>query len=212
MDERALRELRELERRDDDLALRIERLRSLDEEVAAVRARAEAIDSFFAAYPSAETRLREASTAAAEELDARRAELAKAEALLERAKGDAVIGAEHAVARAHDHIAVAEARVARAAAERDELEHAASALPEELPGLASRAAAVGEGAAPDDAPQALIEWASRAHASIFAALAQLDEQRARLIHEANELATMLLGEPTYGSTPAQARARVEARG
>ena len=31
-----------------------------------------------------------------------------------------------------------------------------------------------------------------------------------MIREANELASMLVGEPTYGSTVAQARARVEA--
>jgi hypothetical protein len=39
---------------------------------------------------------------------------------------------------------------------------------------------------------------------------QLDAQRERIIREANELGTMLLGEPTYGSTAAQVFARVEA--
>ena len=34
-------------------------------------------------------------------------------------------------------------------------------------------------------------------------------QRERVIREANELATMLLGEPAYGATVAQALARVE---
>ena len=56
----------------------------------------------------------------------------------------------------------------------------------------------------------LVDWAARAQASLFVAVGQIDTQRDRVIREANELATMLLGEPTYGATPEQARARVEA--
>ena len=55
----------------------------------------------------------------------------------------------------------------------------------------------------------LIEWASSKHAELFVALGQLDTQRERVIREANELATALLGEPTFGSTPAQVLERVE---
>jgi hypothetical protein len=54
----------------------------------------------------------------------------------------------------------------------------------------------------------LAEWASRAHAELFVAAGQLDAQRDRVIREANELATMLLGEPTYGATVAQLAQRV----
>jgi len=54
----------------------------------------------------------------------------------------------------------------------------------------------------------LVEWASHAHAELFVAAGQLDAQRDRVIREANELATMLLGEPTYGSSVAQLAQRV----
>jgi hypothetical protein len=54
----------------------------------------------------------------------------------------------------------------------------------------------------------LVEWSSHAHAELFVAAGQLDAQRERVIREANELATMLLGEPTYGSTVGQLAERV----
>jgi hypothetical protein len=56
----------------------------------------------------------------------------------------------------------------------------------------------------------LIEWASYTHAKLFVAAGQIATSRERLIREADELASMLLGEPTYGATIAQALARVEA--
>jgi len=37
----------------------------------------------------------------------------------------------------------------------------------------------------------------------------IDSSREQIVREANELASMLLGDPTYGSTVAQALARVE---
>jgi hypothetical protein len=64
---------------------------------------------------------------------------------------------------------------------------------------------------PDVPPlsDSLIDWASRAHAELFVAAGQIDVQRERIIREANELASMLLGEPTYLTTVAQALTRVE---
>ena len=63
---------------------------------------------------------------------------------------------------------------------------------------------------PDVAPLggSLVEWASHAHAELFVASGQLDVERERVIREANELATMLLGEQTFGSTVERALARV----
>jgi hypothetical protein len=69
--------------------------------------------------------------------------------------------------------------------------------------------AIGDVPRPGEGPAALVEWASRAHAALFVASGSVDTQRERVIREANELATAILGEPTYGSTVAQARARVE---
>lgn len=206
-----LSDLKALELRDSELAARGERLQAAADEAAAVRARAEEIDAFFTAYPSAETRAREALAAAEGDLEARRAEAAAAQAELAHAQSaDERAAAERAVGRAQDHLEIAEGRVGRAVAERDALERNAAAMPEELRSLAARAAVVAEGDAPGDAPRELADWAARMQASLFVAAGQIDNQRERIIREANELATMLLGEPAYGATPAQARARVEA--
>jgi hypothetical protein len=112
-----------------------------------------------------------------------------------------------AVDRALDHIAVAQARLDRAEAALVELERETVDLPHELDELDARARKLPE--APE-VTGSLVEWASRAHAEAFVAAGQIDTERERIIRQANELATMLLGEPTYGSTPAQALARVEA--
>ena len=208
MDERAVNELRRLADLDAVLTAGSSRLRGLDGEIAAIRARAEAIDAFFAAYPEEESRRSAELEEAEHELARRREELARAEHSLAAASdAEARIHAEHAVARALDHIAVGEARIARAQAAADDLERDALELPRELNELEARARAV------PDVPQlgsSLVEWASHAHAELFVATGQVDVQRERVIREANELASMLLGEPTYGATVAQALARVEA--
>jgi chromosome segregation ATPase len=208
VDERAVNELRRLAALDAELAERASALRDLDASVAALRSRAEAIDAFFTAYLEEQARRGAELKEAEEELPRRREELTAAERTLAEAHDDeARIHAEHGVARALDHIAVAEGRSARAQSAHDELERDAAALPLELAELEARARAV-----PDVPPlgTSLVEWASHAHAELFVATGQIDVQRDRVIREANELATMLLGEPTYGATVAQALARVEA--
>jgi chromosome segregation ATPase len=208
VDERAVDELRRLAALDAELAGRASALRSLDAAVAEIRGRAEGIEGFFAAYPEEGAR-REAELKEAQEvLSRRREELDLAQRTLAEAHDDeARIHAKHAVARAQDHIAVAEDRLARAQYAHDELEQDAAVLPGELAELEARARAV-----PDVAPLggSLVEWASHAHAELFVAAGQIDVQRERVIREANELASMLLGEPTYGATVTQALARVDA--
>jgi hypothetical protein len=207
VDERAVNELRRLAALDAELAESASALRSLDGRVATIRRRAEAIDAFFAAYREEETRRSAELKEAQEELRRRGAELDAARRMLAEAQDEhARIHAEHAVARALDHIAVAEDRRARAEFACEELERAAAALPRELDELEARARAVPDVPAFD---RSLVEWASHAHADLFVATGQVDVQRERVIREANELASMLLGEPTYGSTVAQALARVE---
>jgi chromosome segregation ATPase len=208
VDERAVNELRRLTALDGELAESAAALRDLDGQVTAIRGRAEAIGAFFASYPEEEARRATELQEASEELSRRRDELAAAKRLLAEAHEDeARIHAEHAIARALDHITVAEDRRARAQSASDELERDAAALPRELEQLEIRARAL-----PDVAPLggSLVEWASHAHAELFVAAGQIDVQRERAIREANELASMLLGDPTYGATVAQALARVEA--
>ncbi len=205
VDDRALAELRDLAQRDAELAGEGAELRRRDSEVGELRMRAEAIDSFFAGYDDEHERRRAVVAATLEELARRRAELSLAEAELAGARDeDARIHAQHAVDRARDHIVVAEAALERAEREVVELERDAAVLPGELQELERRSGTGVTGA------RALIDWASREHAELFVAAGQLDTERERVIREANELATMLLGEPTYGVTVAQALERVEA--
>jgi chromosome segregation ATPase len=206
MDDRALKELRDLARRDAELAAGAGELRRRDREVADIRARAEAIDAFFAAYPDTESIRHGTIAAARAEIAHRRDDLRQAEAVLVGSRDeDARIHAQRAVDRARDHIAVAEASLQRAEADRTELEREAAALPDELAALERRTGSAVKGA------RGLIEWASHTHAELFVAAGQLDAQRERLIREAHELASMLLGEETFGATVAQALARVEKR-
>ena len=214
MDDRALNDLRSLAAQDAELAAATARLRELDSEAAEIRAAAEAVDRFFAAYPAEDTARGEAVRKAEAELARRGDELREAESRLAEARDeDARAHARHAVARAHDHIAVAEAGLARARAAHDELEREAAALPARMPALEAQAAAIAKEVsdvpAPGEGPRALVDWASHAHAELFVAAGYIDTQRERTIREANELASMLTGEPTYGSTAAQALARAE---
>jgi chromosome segregation ATPase len=207
VDERAVNELRRLADLDADLSERASVLRERDSQVTALRARAEAIDAFFAAYPEEEARRSAELREGQEELTRRRRELNDAErALAEAHEDDARVHAEHAVARALDHIAVAERRIERGQSAYDALERDATALPRELDELEDRARTVPGVPAMSSS---LVEWASQAHAALFVAAGQIDVERERVIREANELASMLLGEPTYGSTIKQALTKVE---
>ena len=206
MNDRALTELRDLARRDAELAGQADGLRSRDRDVAEIRARAEAIDAFFAAYPEHGASRRAAVADAEAAIADRREEFALAQAVLARSREEnARAYAQHAVDRARDHIDVAEAGLRRAEGELAALEREAATFPDELTELEQRADADVTGA------RGLVEWASHTHAELFVAAGQIDAQRERLSREAHELASMLLGEPTFGATIAQALARVEAR-
>jgi chromosome segregation ATPase len=207
VDERAVNEMRHLAALDAELAESGSALRGLDATVAALRERAEEIDAFFAAYSEEVGRRSAELKDAREEISRRREELAAAQrTLAETHDVDARVHAEHAVERALDHIVVAEERSARAQSAYDALQQDAEELPRERAELETQSRAV------HDVPPlsgSLIDWASRAHAELFVAAGQIDVRRERIIREANELASLLLGEPTYHATVAQALARVD---
>jgi DNA repair ATPase RecN len=214
MNERALDELRRLAELDRELASGGARLRELDAASAAIRDRAEAIDGFFARYADEETRLGSLLAAAQAELAMRQAELTDAEELIERARDDdSRMHAERARERAVDHVAVATSKLERAEAEHNELEADAAAFPSELPELERRAREIATRVADVPTPgndlRELVDWSAHAHAELFVAARQLEAQREAVIREANELASMLLGDATYGSTVGQVLARVE---
>jgi chromosome segregation ATPase len=214
MDNRALAELRALERRDDVLQERAQRLRDLDEEVTGIRAEAEALGAFEATHPAQLDRLRREVAEAEDELERRREEAARARAAEEDASDDVARQlARRAIERADDHVAVAEREVGEAHERLSELRQWFDEAPAALAALRARAATV-RAAAPEtpypDSTHDLVEWASHAHAELFVAAGHTDAERDRVVREANELASMLLGESTYGLTVAQARSRVEA--
>ena len=206
---------RELEARDAALAEEAARLRELADEAEEVGVEAAAIATFFSSYPAVEANRREATAAAREELSRRRTEATAAADEVAQARNDEDrAAAESAQRRAADRVAVAEIRLARAQEAESELEAQAADRQSEVPRLEKRAARVSQ-ARPElphapAGPTELVEWASRARATLFVALSGVDAERDRIIREANELGTMLLGEPTYGSTPKQVRRRIEA--
>jgi hypothetical protein len=205
MDHRAIDELRSLVLRDRELAEGSSHLRSLDVTVAEIGSRAERIAAFFVSHAERDERLRQIEAHEAAALVRRRSEREEAHAELERAhSAEERALAEKRLARAADHVELARRALEHARGERQAFDEETERLMLEVPQLEERARALG---ATDDN---LFEWASSKHAELFVALGQLDTQREGVIREANELATALLGESTFGSTPAQALKRVEA--
>lgn len=207
MDERALNELRDLARRDGRLEAETAALRASDAAVSSIRSAAEGIAAFFGGYDAERAIRADDRDDAKHALDHRRDELAQAQRDAAAVHEDAARDhAEKAVSRARDHVEVAEARLARADDACAELEASAASLPGELKTLDARARGVPHVPPPE---ANLVDWASRAHAELFVAAGQLEVQRERLIREANELASMLIGEATYGLTAAQAVSQAE---
>jgi chromosome segregation ATPase len=216
MDDRAIGDLRNLRARDEALGTRERTLQELDVSVIRIRERGEAVERFFAQYDEARRRTRSAVEAAGAEVARRSQDVAEAEAVLAAERDDERKElARRALARAEDHRAVSESGLARAQADAGQLEQEAQDWQDELPHLERDARELAPHLPgvepPGSGVQSLIEWAANAHAALFVAVRQLETERERVIREANELASALLGEPTYGSTPAQALARVERR-
>jgi tetratricopeptide (TPR) repeat protein len=213
-DRRAIDDLRKLAARDKALGAREHRLLELDAVVRRIRERAEAMEQFFVRYEEARRRARSAIDAADAAVAMRGRQVADAEAAL-AAEGDQERRelARRALERAEDHLSVAHISHASALSDAEQLEQQAEDWQEDLPEL-ERVARELSPDLPDVEPpgsggRILIEWAAHAHATLFVAVRQVETERERVIREANELASALLGEPTYGSTAAQALDRVE---
>jgi chromosome segregation ATPase len=216
----ALEYVRQLAARDHEVASELELLAGLEADAEAIRGRASELVGFFAALPQRREQLEEHRAAAQAELDQRRqaltdarAELAHAEA---RGSAERIDAARRTVARAEKAVEDGDARIARVAAERAELEAAALAAERELPELLVRARGVAERLR--DAPRVrdsfepgddLVEWGGRVRAALFLARTGLEREREQVVREAVELGTAALGEPVYGSTVAAVRKRLE---
>jgi hypothetical protein len=195
----------------DDLARRVE---ELGEQATLVRDRLAALpaerESAHRAHDEAEDRLRDLDTA-----------LAEARAAAEDRPDDRE--AQRALVRAEDraHAGWRSAQHAREAAERlgqeedgrrreaEKLVARAGGLAAELgerPGVAEAA-----GDPPGDSLDDLQAWTTEARAALLVARSNLAAERDAVIRQANELGSLVLGEPLAAQTPAAVVRRVEAR-
>ncbi len=101
--------------------------------------------------------------------------------------------------------AALEQEVDRLKAEIVELERSASEVTARL----ERSARVSSVEPPEPGLSGLAEWGARAHAALVVARGGLEAERERIVREANELASSVLGEPLYTARVAQVRKRLE---
>jgi chromosome segregation ATPase len=219
-DARHVQFARELEERDERVAAALETLQQLQADVAELRAHADAVESFRAAYPGERSRLEQSAATAREELAAREAERAEAESELERARSEEdAAAARRALTRAADAESSARRKLERTDEERASLEREAVRVEEELPRLESRASELGRRL--DGQPRvtrveteprgltALIEWTTRARAALFVAVGALEAERERIVREANELGAAALGDGSAATSVRLVRERIE---
>ena len=130
MDSRALDELQSLALRDEELSAAITRLQQQETAVAHIRARSEAIDGFFAAYPEQGSRLQADVADSEHSLAERRREVAELERDLGLARTeDDRERIEKAIARGRVRDAAADSRLTRARSAHQELEEAGRDAP-----------------------------------------------------------------------------------
>jgi chromosome segregation protein len=217
-DARHVQFARELEARDATIAGALARVHALQADVEELRAHAVAAERFRERAPQERARLERALEEARAEVATRAADVAAAEAELERARdGEPRAAAERAVARARDAATDAGKRLARVEAERDALEREAAANEARAPKLEARAAELAKRLeatprATAAAPTEPVEWTSRARASLFSAAASLETERDRVVREANELAAAALGDATYAASVSLVREQIERAG
>jgi chromosome segregation ATPase len=223
-DQRALAFLRELERSDETLREAVAEIDDLAAEVERVRLRAAELGAFLARLPAGRDRL-----------EAERAEAAQQAAHALRAKGEAEESLDDAArrrseeaadearrgfVRTRDALRMTERRVAEVDEEAAKLKAAAADATREAAELEARARQLAAGfrkdprlaeIASDPAPglAGVVEWGSGARAALIVARGGLKAEREALIRQANELGSVLLGEPLLAATPATVRRRVE---
>lgn len=214
----------DLERRDAVVAAEIDRVVRLADGAREIAARARAIAALLDSAPVEHASL---DRAEAEALAHRRAaddDLALAIAALELANRK---GREHTEAqREHDHAQVAlrdaAARVERISCTRETLVKSERAARDDVSSLEAEANRIARELAelprvsasgralPEPSLAGVAEWADRVHAALLVTRAQLDTERDRLVREANELGSAVLGEQLAGSSVELVGRRVRA--
>jgi hypothetical protein len=214
---------RALEARDRDLGEAARSLAALETETASIRARVEETARFLARAPGERERLG-AAVADAETLLA--AKQAAAGAAAERLAAAEQGRSDEELRAARTSLVAARDAAASARRRRDELGGAASELEAKIEAAeaesvdivddavatATALRATQRVAVADPAPglEGVAAWAAAARSASFVARGALQRQREAVYREASELASSVLGEPTYAASPALVRERLEA--
>jgi chromosome segregation ATPase len=225
MDDRSIAFARGLEERDATLAAAISDVDDLQRATEDVRRRADEVAASLAAVPGRREIAAAAVERARDELEARRPGVVRAERELEDSErsGDADRreAARRALERARDTLALAEHRLARAQDEVADVDRDEQEARAEATALEERARALSEqvqahprvsrqGAEPPrHGLDGTIAWASQARAALWVVRSGLDDERERVVREANELGASVLGEPLAATSVAAVRERLE---
>jgi len=215
----------DLERRDAVVAAEIDSVSRLADGAKEIASRAGAIGALLDSAPAEHVAMDRAETEAIALRDLAETDLAAASAVV--AKLEAAGRDGHDVAEAqrdlgHAKVAArdAVARVERIACARATLVKSEYAARADLPNLVAEARAVAGQLAelsrvsasgrtvPEPSVAGLVEWAARVHAALVVVRGQLDVERDRLVREANELGSVVLGEPLAGNSVALVGRRV----
>jgi chromosome segregation ATPase len=218
---------RELDRRDVDVAARLDAVTAVLARVDEIRSRAIWVRGVLASMPEeiehAERDERDARARAAE----LRAELDEADRRLREVAGsrrsteDARVQAQRALSRATVAAGDAETSAERARARLEQLVRDEADAQAEGEGLAAGAREVAQAVAaiprvsdsgrsmPGGSLDEIEEWGARAHAALFVVRGSLEGERERLVAEANGLAAVTLGDQGGAASVALVRRRIE---
>ena len=185
--------VRELELRDAASAAAIEAAAAVERSLEELRARAASTAELLARLPGERERAERARSEAAAELDAARAGLDAAGAEDADAARAALGLAERRLEDAEGAAAAVEREAGAAEAERGCVDADALAAAERL----GRLERVHEVEPPRPGLAGALDWTSRARAAVFVVRSGLEQERERIVREAEELGVALLGEQVY---------------
>lgn len=206
----------DLERRDVAVADEIDRVGRLADGAKEIAARAEAIGALLGSAPAEHAAMDRAEAEALACRGIADADLAAA-ARLEAAgrKGHDVADAQRDLGHAQTAVRDASARVDRITCTRATLVKSERAARADISKLIAEAQAIAGQLAdlprvsasgrvsPDSTLDGLSEWAARVHVALLVVRGQLDVERDRLVREANELGSVVLGEELAGNSVEQ---------
>jgi hypothetical protein len=185
--------VRELERRDTASAAAIEAAAAVERSLEELRARTASIAELLARLPGERERAERARSEAAAELDAACAAFDGAGAEGVEAARAALGLAERRLEDADRALAAVEREAGAAEAQRGCVDADALAAAERL----GRLERVHEVEPPRPGLAGALDWTSRARAAVFVVRSGLEQERERIVREAEELGVALLGEQVY---------------